>query len=133
MKINTEPKLIQATEQEVFNFLFDLNNYEELFPSDKIKNWTSTDENCLCEVKGMGKIGLKRVAATPNTLIYLDSEKAPLKFTLNLFINNIDEKTCNAHLEFDGEINPFMKMMIEKPLTDFLNSLVFKLAKRYNS
>lgn len=131
MKINTEPRKVNASDKEVFEFLFDMNNYKELFPEEKIKNWTSTEENCLCEVKSMGKIGLKRVASTPNSLIYLDSEKAPFKFTLNLFINKVDDNSCNAHLEFEGEINPFMKMMVEKPLTDFFNGLVSKLVKKF--
>ncbi len=132
MKINTEPKIVNASDDEVYSFLVDMNNYQELFPKDKIKNWSSTTENCICEVKGMGKIGLKKVASTPNSLIYLDSEKAPFKFTLNLFVNKIDESSTKVHLEFDGEINPFMKMMVEKPLTDFFNGLVNKLIEKFN-
>ncbi len=131
MKINTKPKTINASDEVVFNFLADMNNYQELFPEDKIKNWTSTDDNCLCEVKNMGKIGLKKAATTPYSLIYLDSEKAPFKFTLNIFVNKTDTNLCAAHIEFDGDINPFMKMMVEKPLTDFLQSLVDKLEKKY--
>ena len=132
MKINTEPKIINANNEEVYNFLVDLNNLEELFPSEKIKNWVSTTDNCSCDVKGMGKIGLKKVASTPNSLIYLDSEKAPFKFTLNIFINEIDTKSCKAHLEFDSDINPFMKMMVEKPLTDFFNGIVNKLSIKFS-
>ncbi len=132
MKINTEPKIINASQEEVFNFLMDMNNFEVLFSKDKLEKWEATTESCSCKIKSMGTIELKRVASTPNSLIYLDSfGKTPFKFTLNLFISTQEEKTSQAHLEFDGEINPFMKMMLEKPLTEFLNNLVYRLAKIY--
>lgn len=132
MKIITPPNTINANDEEVFKFLVNMNNYKELFPQDKIKNWSSTDDTCFCDVKNMGKIGLKRVASTPNSLIYLDSEKAPFKFTLNLYITKKDNNSCDVNIEFDGEINPFMKMIVEKPLTEFFNKLVFNLTQKYN-
>ena len=73
MKINTAPKTVNQTPENVFNFLFDINNFKELFPEDKVENWNSTNEFCTFRIKGMTDIGLKRVAATPNSLIYLDS------------------------------------------------------------
>ncbi|MCB0400585.1 MAG: hypothetical protein KDD41_00730 [Flavobacteriales bacterium] len=132
MKINTQQQIVNESQQVVFDFLMDMNNFEELFPQDKIKEWQATEDSCSCEIKNMGKIGLKRVASTPHSLIYLDSTKTPFKFTLNLFIEAAGENQSKAHLEFDAEINPFMKMMIEKPLTDFFNNLVLKLAHKFN-
>lgn len=133
MKINTSPKTVNANAETIYNFLFDINNFQELFPADKIENWNSTEEYCTFRIKGMTDIGLKRVAATPHTLIYLDSYgKVPFKFTLNIFLNEKDADHTDAHLEFDGEINPFMKMMVEKPLTNFFNMLADKLVEKYN-
>lgn len=131
MKIETQHQNVNANQEEVFNFLMDMRNFEELFPKDKIKNWEAKEDACSCELKSMGRIGLKRVAATPHTLIYLDSHgKTPLKFHLNIFIEG-EGNTSVVHLEFDGEINPFMKMMIEKPLTDFFDKLVIRLVEKY--
>ena len=85
MKINTSPKTVNTNQEEVYNFLMDMNNFKELFPSDKVEKWEATSDNCSCKVKNMGTIELKRVASTPNSLIYLDSYgKTPFKFTLNL-------------------------------------------------
>jgi len=134
VKLNTNPKTVNANQKEVFDFLMDMNNFQELFPKDKVEKWEATADSCSCKVKNMGTIELKRVASTPNSLIYLDSYgKTPFKFTLNLFINESENNTCLAHLEFDGEINPFMKMMLEKPLTQFFNNLVERLVKKYQA
>ena len=108
----------------------DMNNFEQLFPQDKIENWESTNETCTMKIKSMGSLGLKRVASTANSLIYLDSYgKTPFKFTLNIFLSEKEDDTSEAYLVFEGDINPFMKMMVEKPLTEFFNSLVKRLAK----
>ncbi len=132
MIIDTTPKLVNANAETVYNFLFDMNNFEGLFPADKIENWDSTEEYCTFRIKGMTDIGLKRVAATPNSLIYLDSYgKVPFKFTLNIFLGEKENNTTEAKLKFDGEINPFMKMMVEKPLTNFFNMLSDKLVEKY--
>lgn len=130
MNIETNHQSINASQEEVYNFLMDMNNFEQLFPQDKVDNWESTEENCTMKIKSMGSLGLKRVASTANSLIYLDSfGKTPFKFTLNIFLLEKESDSCEVHIEFEGDINPFMKMMVEKPLTEFFNSLVKRLAK----
>ena len=130
MNIETNHQSINASQEEVYNFLIDMKNFEQLFPQDKVDNWESTNETCTMKIKSMGSLGLKRVACTANSLIYLDSfGKTPFKFTLNIFLSEKENNCCEVHLVFDGDINPFMKMMVEKPLTEFFNSLVKRLAK----
>tara|TARA_B100000809_G_scaffold47690_1_gene42373 strand:+ start:32651 stop:32983 length:333 start_codon:yes stop_codon:yes gene_type:complete len=110
-----------------------MNNFKQLFPQDKISDWEATAEICSMKVKSMGTLGLKRVASTANSLIYLDSHgKVPFKFTLNIFISKAENNKAKVHLIFDGVINPFMKMMVEKPLIEFFNGLVIKLEENYN-
>ncbi len=130
MKIETNHQIINSSQEDVYNFLIDMNNFEQLFPQDKIDNWESTNETCTFKIKSMGNLGLKRVASTPNSLIYLDSYgKVPFKFTLNIYLSPKEETQCEGYVVFEGEINPFMKMMVEKPLTEFLKNLVLNLAK----
>jgi hypothetical protein len=133
MKIESEHKVINGDNATVFNYLNDLNNYDILFPQDKVENWEATKDQCSCKIKGLSDIGLKKVASTPNTLIYLDSfGKSPVKFTLNIYLSATDDNKTNAHLIFDGNINPFMKMMLEKPLTTLFNNIVVRLEKKFS-
>lgn len=106
----------------------EMDNFKQLFPQDKISDWEATNEVCSMKVVNMGTLGLKRVASTANSLIYLDSYgKVPFKFTLNIFIAEADNNKSEVHLIFDGTINPFMKMMVEKPLIQFFEGMVIKL------
>jgi len=133
MKIETNHQLISASQEKIYTFLMDTNNFQQLFPQEHVSEWESTTETCIMKVKKMGTLGLKRVASTPNALIYLDSYgKTPFKFTLNIYLLEKENNTCEAHIIFDGDINPFMKMMVEKPLIDFFNGLVKRLAKIYS-
>ena len=132
MNIETDHKIINTRQEDVYNFLMDMNNFKELFPEDKIDNWESTEETCSMKIKSMGSLGLKRVASTANSLIYLDSYgKTPFKFTLNIFLSEKENNNCEAYLVFEGDINPFMKMMVEKPLTEFFETLIQKLVRKY--
>lgn len=132
MKIESEHKVINGNSTAVFNFLNDLSNYNFLFPQDKVENWEASKDQCSCKVKGLSDIGLKKVASTPNSLIYLDSfGKSPIKFTLNIYLSETDNEKTNAHLIFEGEINPFMKMMLEKPLTTLFNNIIVRLENKF--
>jgi len=130
MKIETPRKLVKNSQNEIFTFLCDLNNFEQLLPQDKIENWSSTNEECTFRIKGMTDIGLKKVDSTPDSLINLVSHgKVPFNFTLNLHLSAKEDNLTEAYLLFDGDINPFMKMMVEKPLTNFFGMLVDKLVE----
>ena len=59
MKIESDHKVINGDSATVFNFLNDLNNYDILFPQDKVENWQATAEQCSCKIKGLSDIGLK--------------------------------------------------------------------------
>ena len=132
MIIETNHQTINTNQEEVYNFLMDMNNFKQLFPQDKISDWQATHELCSMKVKNMGVLGLKRVASTPNSLVYLDSHgKVPFKFTLNIFIAEKENNQTVVHLIFDGAVNPFMKMMLEKPLNEFFQSIVNKLEGIY--
>ncbi|MBR9831678.1 hypothetical protein GYB57_06000 [bacterium] len=127
MKIETTKVTSPNSQKALFNFLADLNNLEQLMPEGKIENWKSDTESCEFGIKGMAKIGLKIIDRKPYNEINIESfGKAPFKFKLNIFIEEETATSAKAQMVFDGDVNPFMKMMIEKPLSNFFNMLTAK-------
>lgn len=116
MKIAPPAETINTNNEELFNLLSDLNNLKDFLPESKIENWNATADSCSFKIKGLAEVGLKKAATTPHTLIYLDSFKSPFKFTLNFYLEKVEENKTNASFVFEANINPFMKMMVEKPL-----------------
>ncbi len=125
--IDTDKKVSPNNIKALYSFLIDMNNFEKLMPSDKIEKWESSEEQCEFTIKGMARIGLKRIEENEPTSIKIESfGKVPFTFTLDILLNELAEKETEAQIHFEGDINPFMKLMVEKPLSNFFNMLVDK-------
>jgi hypothetical protein len=59
--------------------------------------------------------------------VVLKSASSSLDFSLTGNINPINENQTEVQLLFDGNFNPFIKMMVEKPLQSFINALTDKI------
>ena len=125
-KLESEKVTIDKTAKEVYDFLSDFNNFERLMP-EQVTDWKSTTEECTFTIKGMATLGMRIVEKTPNSFIKVEKHgSAPFDFTLHCMIDDLQDR-CAVQLAFDAELNPVMKMMASKPLTNFLNILVNKL------
>lgn len=125
--IETEKKISPNSCEKLFGFLTDMNNFEKLMPEGKIENWNSTDDQCEFTIKGMSRIGLKKESTNAPTNITISSfGKVPFSFQLNIHLEEQTQEQTEVYMIFSGDINPFMKMMVEKPLRNFFNMLVDK-------
>lgn len=128
--INSEKKTVRYSAEQVFNFIENFNHFESLLPADKVENFKSTRDTCSFRIKNMADLALIIEERVPFSRIKMSSEgKKPFPFSMTVLINPINENECEVYIEFEGDINPFMKMMVEKPLTNFFNMLVTKLTE----
>ena len=77
-------------------------------------------------MKGMSELNLEFAEKIPNSKISIVAKNSQVPFSLDCFITEKDEQ-CQARLELNAEINMMMRVMIEKPLTKFLNVLATKM------
>lgn len=126
-KIESEIIPIDCPASKVYNFLSDFNNFSHLLP-EQVINWQSTSENCSFEIKGLATLGLRIIERIPDTHILMKGEgKLPFEFSLNSVFTPITENSCKVQLAIDADMNPFVSMMAEKPLANFVNVLAVKL------
>ena len=124
--IQSDKTAVPQNAADIFNFLSDLNNFQSMMP-EQVTNWKSTADECSFTVSGMATLGMKLTEKTPNTMIKaVRHGSAPFDFTLTC---NIEEKQqgSDVQLVFEADMNPMMKMMAERPLTNLLNMLVERL------
>ena len=127
MKIESEKVEVNKSSQEIFSFLSDFNNFQKLMPP-QVTDWKSTADECSFTISGMASIGMKIVERTPNTRMKIVSNgKVPFEFTLNVLLEEAAPAKTIGQLIFEADLNPMMKMMVEKPLTNFFNSLAEKM------
>lgn len=125
-RISSEKVNVQKSAADVYQFLSDFNNFQQLMP-EQVTNWKSTSEECSFTIAGMASLGMKIIEKTPHTLIKAGKHgNAPFDFTLSCTIDD-NGTSSDVQLIFDADLNPMLKMMAERPLTNFLNLLVNKL------
>lgn len=79
----------------------------------------------------MATIEMKVRERQPDSKIILESfGKSPFPFSLEANIRNLGDQSEVA-MAFNGEMNAFMKMMAEGPLSNFFNMLVEKLPNQF--
>lgn len=119
---------VAASVNDCFNFLCDLNHYELLLPKDKISHWESDEKSCSFKIQKTYKLDLLlKGAEEPNVIHLVSGEKSPFKFTLDIHL--VGDDLTQAQLKCDADINPFLKMMIEKPLNNLFNYMADRLVK----
>ena len=107
--------------------LSNLNNLKDILPSE-ITDFQSTEDSCSFKMGGMPKITLVIAEKTPFSKIVLQAENSQIPFSLECDISQNGEN-CKALLEVNAELNMMMKMMLEKPLTNFLNAIAKRLSQ----
>ncbi len=127
-KIESNHITIEKSPQFVFDFVNDFNNVQQLLPQDKISDWRSDFDSCSFKIQNAAIIPLvKDSVDEPNTINIVSGEKTPFPFTLVISFKEIESDKTEAYLNFDGEINAFLKVMVVKPLTNLFNHMADEL------
>ena len=104
-----------------------MRHFEQILPQDKVEKWEAEEDQCSFTIKGMSRIGLKRKSVEAPSTIFIESHgKVPFDFELEIQLKEQAEDQTSVQIIFQGEINAFLKMMVEKPLKNFFESLVNK-------
>jgi len=91
---------------------------------DEVTDWESTNESCRFTIKGMPGIGMKfKDLSKPDTIVIGPNGKVPFDFDLICKVNQLQPGKSSLQLIFDAKLNPLFKMMLEKPLGNFINML----------
>jgi carbon monoxide dehydrogenase subunit G len=131
MQINSDKALVQATSTDIIKFLSDSENLIHLLPQDKITDWEANQEKCSFKVQGGIVITLVQNGIEGSDKLFLKSgDKSPFPFDLTIHLDPKDTST-EGYIEFNGNVNMFLKMMVEKPLTALFNHMTKELQNWY--
>ncbi|WP_430909440.1 SRPBCC family protein [Maribacter sp. 2-571] len=129
MHIETSKKIVAKSQKEVFEFLSDLQNFEQLMPESISKFEVLNEDRFLFQLSGMPEIVLERKQQSPDHQIVLGAASEKLPFTLTTDINTFGEEQSEVALSFNGEFNAMMGMMVKTPITNFINTLSENLSR----
>ena len=107
---------------DVYAFLADCNNHEQLMPDDTVSNWSSTRDEARFTFQNMAKLALKVDHRIENSEIgFVPIEKAPFDVVLRWTVAAADQTSTHAELVIEADLNTMMRMVALKPLQQLVD------------
>ena len=126
MNIEGRKIVVNKSSKELFSMLKNPEDYKHLMP-DSLTSFEHREDGFKFGLKGMPEVALKIADLVEDQEVVLKSASSSLDFSLTGLMNPLNENQTEVQLLFDGNFNPFIKMMVEKPLQSFLNTLTDKI------
>ncbi|QQS52140.1 MAG: hypothetical protein IPM71_05250 [Bacteroidota bacterium] len=128
MKLESRFGKSKYSPKQVYSFITDFNNFKNMLPADKVKDWQSDSTSCSFSVDPLGKTGFKLADKIEFSKIQLNSiDQSPFAFGLTIFLKTISDEESEFQFVFDADINPMIAMMAKTPLTNLLETLVSRM------
>lgn len=129
MNLESQKVTTQKSQQEMYNFLTSVENYEQVMP-DSLENFKVTaPDTFLFSLKGMPQIELQIKETREPELVVLGSTSDKLDFSIDLVIEPAGENMSEVQLFFNGKFNAMTAMMVKGPLKKFINTLSENIQK----
>lgn len=127
VKLESHIVEVKNSNQKVFTFLSNMNNFEKLMP-EQVINWNSTETNCSFTIKGMTDLSLSISEKIPySKIVIIPGDKAPFMFNLICLINENSTNNSTVQIVFQAELSTMMEILAKNPLQNFVNALASKL------
>lgn len=129
-RIESKIGVIKQPAEKIFNFISNFNNFNQLIPEDKVKDFESTDDTCRFKVEGIGQAGLRIIEKEPHKLIKISSdEETTFDLLLWIQIKEIEPGDSRLKITTEVNLNPMMATMVRKPLKNFIDTLIEQAEK----
>lgn len=129
MNLESPKVTTQKSQQEMFNFLTTVENYEQVMPSSLEKFQITGSDSFLFSLKGMPQIELQIKETREPELIVLGSTSDKFDFSIDLMIEPAGDSQSDVQLFFNGKFNAMMAMMVKGPLNKFITTLSENIQK----
>ncbi|WP_316823510.1 SRPBCC family protein [Pedobacter gandavensis] len=116
----------------VYAFLADMNNHQQLMP-ENIYNWSSTTDEASFTIQNMAKLAIKISSRVENQeLIAIPTEKPPFDLELKWTVADNGNGGTTATLIISADLNMMMKMLAAGPLKKLADHQTQKLTEILN-
>ncbi|WP_281637729.1 SRPBCC family protein [Flavobacterium marginilacus] len=129
MNLESPRVTVEKSAQELFDLLSDVKNFEKLMPDNIAKFEITGEDAFIFGLKGMPEIKLKMKDKTAPNKIVLGAASDKLPFSLVANIDSVSENSSAVKLDFEGEFNAMMAMMVKGPISKFIETLATNMIK----
>ncbi|MEG9327998.1 hypothetical protein SAMN04488034_1059 [Salinimicrobium catena] len=129
MELESDKVKVNKSQEELFNFLTNVENYEKIMPESKEKFEVKSQDTFAFALKGMPEIELQIKEKRAPEFIVLGSTSDKFNFSLDVVIEEAGPDQSEAQMFFHGKFNTMMAMMVKGPLKKFIATLAENTSK----
>jgi ribosome-associated toxin RatA of RatAB toxin-antitoxin module len=129
MNLESPKVTVEKSAQELFDLLTDVKSFEKLMPDNIAKFEVIGEDAFIFGLKGMPEIKLKMKEKSAPNKVVLGAASDKLPFTLIASIDAVSDSSSAVKLDFEGDFNPMMAMMIKGPIGKFIETLAMNMGK----
>lgn len=101
-------------------------NFKELMPNEVVK-FEASENHFLFGLKGLPEVRLNvEELSAEQVMLKSASDKLPFYLRVKFYSEGNETK---AQIHFEGDFNPMLKMMVQRPLQNFINHLAQNMEK----
>lgn len=123
MKLESDKVTVDKSQEDLFDYLTQVENYEQLMPESKEKFQVRSKDTFAFALKGMPEIELQIKETRRPDMIVLGSTSNKFDFSLDVILEQAGSGKSQAQLFFHGKFNAMMSMMVKGPLKKFIGTL----------
>jgi hypothetical protein len=127
LKIKSELFTFNGKQSDCIDFLSDLNNYKNLFPKDKIKNWKSEENFCEFNLQNAYTLEILKESVSENIVFLKSGNKSPFSFEIKIEVNEKSNNICSACIKSEANVSAVLKTIVGKPLNELFNHMASKI------
>ena len=108
---------------------YDLNNYKNLLPENKINKWESSADHCKFNIQNTYLLEIKKKDISKNNIFLVSGKESPFSFKIKVEIQEKDSENCIAQITCEADVNPMLKVLVGKPLNELFNYMANNIEK----
>lgn len=127
MNFQSRKVSLDKSQQEAYDHLKEMSNYEKLMPEDSAFEVHESGEGFSVQLKGLPKVGLKLKEIQSPEFILFSSPSESFNYEMKVNVVHVDENSSEVFIDFEGKFNPMITMMAKKPLTKLIETIADNL------
>lgn len=129
MKIESKIGKSSHSDQQIYGFITDFNNFQTLLPEGKVSGWESSGDRCSFQVDPLGRTGLQIIEKSPYSVVKIASipEFSRYQFSIWIQLKQVAENDTRIKITVEPHVNKMLLPMLKAPLKLFVNGLIDKM------
>jgi hypothetical protein len=121
---------LTSSADKVFLFVTDIRNFERFIPGRTLTNWRADKDSCSFQASMLGTVSIRLTQKDMyHRVVFSGDALKKNDFELTLNITDNQHNPAKIKVSLNADLNPMMKMIAAKPISQFLEMLITEMEK----